>query len=65
MSKAASYLDWELSFREEREIKEREAKKKSKVEKELESKKESQMNSIGITQDDFRNYLKEWKKKNL
>ncbi len=53
MSKAMSYYDWELNFKKITHLDNKPVVKKGKT------------NSLGIHQDDFKNYLKEWKKKNL
>ena len=47
-----SYYDWELNFRKE-------GKKKEKIEKKERS------NGIGIPKSKFKEFLKEWKNKNL
>ncbi|MFX1380605.1 MAG: hypothetical protein ACFFA4_16100 [Promethearchaeota archaeon] len=51
MSKAVSYYDWELSF-------------KNKTEKDYDIKKED-LNSLGMTENNFKDFLKKWKEKNL
>jgi len=54
MSKAEiSYLDWELSFRREK-----------KEEDKSQSEKEN-ITSLGIPEDQFKNYLRKWKNENL
>ena len=51
MSKAVSYYDWELSF-------------KNKSEKD-QIKKTDDINSLGISDNNFKNFMKKWKKVNL
>jgi len=51
MSKAVSYYDWELSF-------------KSKNQPKLNETKE-EINSIGISDYKFKNFLKKWKENNM
>jgi len=51
MSKAISYYDWELSF-----------KKKSEEELNL---KENDINSLGISDHNFKDFIKKWKKVNI
>ena len=54
MSKAISYYDWELSF-----------KKKSSSKRSHLTAKEDVVNSLGIPESIYKNFLNEWKKKNL
>jgi len=51
MSKAVSYYDWELSF-----------KNKSKSYKNL---KKDSLNSLGMYDNNFKDFIKKWKNKNL
>ncbi|MFX0135849.1 MAG: hypothetical protein ACFFDN_19555 [Candidatus Hodarchaeota archaeon] len=51
MSKAVSYYDWELSF-----------KNKSKSDKNM---KIDSVNSLGMSDNKFKDFMKEWKKNNL
>ena len=55
MSKAISYYDWNLAFSksDDREI--------SSTKKDLSKK----FNSIGIAEEDFKDYLKKWKSEHL
>ena len=53
-SKTVSYYDWQLSF-----------KKKSDTSIKPESESESNLNSLGIPEDEFKNFLAKWEKKNL
>ena len=54
MSEAeVSYYDWELSF-----------KKNDKKETNLNN-NEKQITSLGITEEEFKNHLRKWKKENL
>ena len=53
MSKSSSYFDWELTFR-----KDRHSNKKVKMDIDP-------INSIGIPKSKYKQFLKEWKKKNL
>ncbi|TXT59704.1 MAG: hypothetical protein BAJALOKI2v1_180032 [Promethearchaeota archaeon] len=56
MSKSiTSYFDWELSHR----------KKSHEFKNSSDQKKEKEINSLGIPQDTFKNYLERWKKENL
>ena len=55
MSKAASYLDWELNLKNDKITK---SNKKS-------LKKKSTLNSIGIDDGDFLKFLEKWKENNL
>jgi len=51
MSKAVSYYDWQQSFRD-----------KSKSDKLLD---QENTNSLGISENNFRDFIKNWKEKNL
>ncbi|MFX1419797.1 MAG: hypothetical protein ACFE9N_12830 [Promethearchaeota archaeon] len=51
MSKAISYYDWELSF-----------KTKSESDKDL---KKEKFNSLGISDYNFKDFIKKWKESNL
>jgi hypothetical protein len=54
-SKVVSFYDWESQF-----------KAKNSIEKaELNNTKKSNLNSIGMTDADFRRHIKKWKNKNL
>lgn len=55
MSKSVSYYDWELSFK----------KKADRAPKEPSIIKKSSNNSIGIPVNDFKEFMKKWKKENL
>jgi hypothetical protein len=50
MSKAVSYYDWELSF-------------KSKTEADQDHKEK--INSLGLSDNNFKSFMKKWKKINL
>ena len=51
MSKAVSYYDWELSF-----------KNKSESDKDV---KKDNFNSLGMFDYNFKDFMKKWKEKNL
>ncbi|MFW9973253.1 MAG: hypothetical protein ACFFDF_23920 [Candidatus Odinarchaeota archaeon] len=51
MSKAVSYYDWELSF-------------KNKSEK-VQIIQKDEINSLGISDNNFKDFIKKWKEKNL
>ena len=51
MSKAVSYYDWELSF-------------KNKFEKDQTNQKDD-FNSLGISDNSFKDFMKKWKQKNF
>lgn len=54
-SEGLSYFDWSLGFRSnttENTFK-------------IKTKKKSNLNSIGMTNDDFKQYLEKWKNRNL
>ncbi|MFW9827056.1 MAG: hypothetical protein ACFFEY_05480 [Candidatus Thorarchaeota archaeon] len=51
MSKAVSFYDWELSFKD-----------KSKPDKDI---KKTNFNSLGIADYSFKDFMKKWKDKNL
>ena len=51
MSKAVSYYDWELSFKD-----------KSDSNKDI---KKDNFNSLGMSDNNFKDFIKEWKEKNL
>ena len=51
MSKAVSYYDWELSFRSKNKPKLNETK--------------DEINLLGISEYKFKNFLKNWKEKNM
>jgi len=51
MSKAISYYDWELSFKNKNES-------KTKL-------KRDNLNAIGISDISFKDFIKKWKKENL
>jgi len=53
MSKAISYFDWELNLR------------KSSSKRSHPTAKEDVVNSLGIPESIYKNFLNEWKKKNL
>lgn len=52
-SKVASYYDWSLGFKRSSE---NEISKTSPL---------KSVNALGLSDDDFKNYLKQWKSKNL
>jgi len=54
-SEGLSYFDWSLGFRSNAT----ENNLKIKI------KKKSNLNSIGMTNDDFKQYLEKWKNRNL
>jgi hypothetical protein len=58
MSKAISYYDWELNFRRKVTLKEI-----SPVNKEYPIKKRAK-NSLGISDNEFKEFMKNWKYKN-
>lgn len=60
MSKAASFLDWEIDFRN-KNIKE----EKTRISEEQSSENYEELNSVGISESEFKEFMKEWKKKNL
>jgi len=51
MSKAVSYYDWQQSFRD-----------KNKSDKIL---NQDNINSLGISENNFKNFVKKWKKENF
>lgn len=53
MSKAVSYYDWELSFQKKIEIEKDEVNDSEPI------------NTLGIFKNDFKDFVKNWKKKNL
>ena len=53
MSKAVSYYDWKLSFKT----------KVNSIEDSLN--KSETTNTLGISDNNFKNFMKEWKEKNL
>jgi hypothetical protein len=55
MSKAISYYDWSLTFKQE-DYKEEPLITKSNKKK---------LNSIGIAEDEFKDYIKKWKTEHL
>ena len=55
MSKTISYLDWELTFKKGLKSKNSKIKMAKKV----------KVNSIGISDKDFKSFLNDWKDKNL
>lgn len=54
MSKAVSYYDWELSLR-----------KKPLTISKLKVEKPNHTNSIGLSEEEFKNFMNKWKRKNL
>jgi len=54
MSKVASFYDWELNF-----------KKKPSSKQNSPIAREDVVNSLGIPESIYKNFLNEWKKKNL
>lgn len=52
MSKAVSYYDWEQSFKNNSEL-------------EIESYKKEKTNSLGISEEFFKDFMKKWKNKNF
>ena len=57
MANTNSYYDWELNFRKSSKFNE-----DSDIE---EYDKKEKPNKLGIRENSFKNFLKEWKKKNL
>ena len=55
MSKSVSYYDWELSFK----------KKADPAPIDSRVVKKATNNSLGIPDDDFKEFMKKWKKENL
>ena len=55
MSKTVSYYDWELSFKKKADL----APIDSRVVK------RANINSLGIPDNDFKEFMKNWKKENL
>ncbi len=51
MSKAVSYYDWELSFKNKNES--------------IKDIKNDNFNAIGMSDNNFKDYIKKWKEKNL
>ena len=60
MSKAASYFDWEIDFRNKNSKEE-----KTRKSEERSSENYGKLNSVGISESEFKEFMKEWKKKNL
>ena len=59
MSKAISYYDWELNFRKKAVVKPSSYRKTEyKISQE-------NVNSIGISENTFKDFMKKWKEKNL
>jgi len=56
MSKAVSYYDWELQFRR---------KTRSSVTETKRITKENIVNSLGISDNNYKDFMKKWKEKNL
>jgi hypothetical protein len=53
MSKAVSYYDWKLSFQK-------------KIDTKIEEVNDNEpVNTLGISKSNFKNFVKNWKKKNL
>ena len=59
MSKAISYYDWELNFRKKAVVKPISFRK---TEKKI---SQEDINSLGITDNTFKEFMKKWKEKNL
>ena len=55
MSKSVSYYDWQLSFK----------KKADPAPIDLKVLKKANFNSLGIPDDDYKEFMKKWKKDNL
>ena len=55
MSKSVSYYDWELSFK----------KKADPAPIDRSVVKRASVNSLGIPDDDFKKFMKKWKKENF
>jgi len=59
MSKVASYFDWELDFRKKSQLNHNsEIKTKRMINKEA-------VNSLGIAENMYKDFMKKWKEKNL
>lgn len=59
MSKAVSYFDWELNFRKNSQLVHN---------SEIETKKiinKEEVNSLGISDNKYKDFMKKWKEKNL
>ena len=54
-SKVVSYFDWSIQFK----------KKNTDNTLKFKSTKKTNLNSIGMSNDDFKQYLKKWKNRNL
>jgi hypothetical protein len=59
MSKAISYYDWELNF------KKRENHSKSNLVNYASLSKKDRVNSLGMTNESYKDFMKKWKEKNL
>ncbi|MFX1338344.1 MAG: hypothetical protein ACFFDK_07030 [Promethearchaeota archaeon] len=59
MSKALSYFDWELDFRKKSQLNHNSEIKIMRIT----NKKE--VNSLGIDENIYKNFMKKWKEKNL
>ena len=58
MSKAISYYDWELNFRKKAIVKPISRNKTDKNSKEM-------VNSLGLSDNTFKDFMKKWKEKNF
>ncbi len=58
MGKTPSYYDWELRFRSDSKSKRKSSKKKKR-------KREEKLTSIGVNEQEFKYFLKNWKMNNL
>ena len=54
-SKVVSYFDWSLGFKSSG----------SNIDPKINSTKKSNLNSIGMTDNEFKRYVNKWKNKNL
>ncbi|MGV9173297.1 MAG: hypothetical protein ACOC44_16810 [Promethearchaeia archaeon] len=63
MSKSVSYYDWELKFRSKE--KKKSGTEKQTVQTKLVDERRDNLNSLGISESDYRQFMKKWKKKNL
>ena len=59
MSKAISYYDWELNFRKKAVVKPYSRNKNKK------ENSQEYVNSLGLSDNTFKDFMKKWKEKNL
>ena len=59
MSKAVSYFDWELNFRKKSQLSHISETETKRI------KNKEEINSLGISDNNYKDFMKKWKEENL